>query len=207
MSDKKYVIFGSGGLAKEIIGYIVNMYGYDAIKAVVSTEPFNNVEYAKLFNVVDEIKFGEYPEAEFILAVADPKIKKIIVQKNEDRWATFIHSSCEVSPFAKIGKGCILTPQSIVVADAILGDFVFLNTNATVGHDSIVGNYTTLFPNTEICGNCNIGQNCIFGIGAYAVPNVNLVDNTKVSAGSIVWNSYDEPCLLIGNPAKPKIKS
>lgn len=207
MNKNKYVIFGSGGLAKEIIGYLVEMYGNNhGILAVVSTEPFNNPKYAQ-FKVQTKLDPNEYPDAKFLLAVADPKTKKIIVEKNEDRWTTFIHSSAQVNPFATIGKGCILTPQSIIAGDAILGDFVFFNTNATVGHDSYIGDYTTLYPNTEICGNCNIGKYCIFGIGSYVVPNVNLPDGTKVGAGSVVWDSVEEKCLLVGNPAKPKIKA
>jgi len=204
MNKEKLVIFGSGGLSKEIIAYLVEMYGDNhGIVAVISTEPFNNPKYSE-FKVQESLNDGEYPDAKFILAVANPKIKKIIVEKNEDRWTTFIHPSAHVSRFATIGKGCILTPQTIVTADAVIGDYVFLNTNATVGHDSIIGDYTTLYPNTEICGNCNIGKNCVFGIGSYVVPNVNLVDDTKVAAGSIVWESVTEPCLLIGNPAKPR---
>jgi len=207
MNKEKYVIFGSGGLAKEIIGYLVEMYGDDhGIVAVVSSEPFNNSKYNQ-FVVKDSIGIDEYPEAKYLLAVADPRTKRLIVEKNADRWTSFIHSSAHVSPFAEIGKGCILTPQSIVAGDAVLGNFVFFNSNATVGHDSFIGDYTTLYPNTEVCGNCNIGKDCIFGIGAYVVPNVNLPDGTKVGAGSVVWESISEKCTLVGNPAKPKVKT
>lgn len=201
----EYVIFGSGGLAKEIIGYIVSEQGpYHGIRAVVSTEPFNNPEYNEMFNVMEELPKGMYPNAKFILAVANPKVKRSIVEKNEDRWTSYIHSSAHVSPFAKIGKGCVLTPQTLVVGDAVVGDFVFFNTNATIGHDSILGNYSTMFPNTEICGNCQLGDNCIMGIDSHIVPGVTLPSGTKVGAGSIVWNSVDRACLLVGNPAKPE---
>ena len=202
---EEYVIFGSGGLAKEIIGYIVGEQGpYHGIRAVVSTEPFNNPEYNRKFNVVQELPKGAYPGAKFILAVADPKVKKIIVEKNEDRWTTYAHESAFISPFAKVGKGCVLTPQTMIVGDAIVGDFVFFNTNATIGHDSTLGNYSTMFPNTEICGNCHLGDNFIMGIDSHIVPGVTLPAGTKVGAGSIVWKSVDRPCLLVGNPAEPK---
>lgn len=201
----KYVIFGSGGLAKEVIGYLVEQHGDNhGIVAVVSTQPFNNQKYNK-FPVQSSLQPGEYPDAKFILAVADPKIKKIIVEKNEDRWTNYIHPTVTLSPFATVGKGCVLTPQVIVTADAKIGDFVFMNTNATVGHDSIIGSFTTIFPNAEICGDCIVGESCIFGIGSYVIPKVNLPSGTKVGAGSIVWKSVDEPCLLIGNPAVAKV--
>lgn len=207
MNKNKYVIFGSGGLAKELIGYLVNIYGDEHnILAVVSSEPFNNPVFNKKFNVIPKIEKAEFPEAKFILAVADPKTKRIIVEKNEDRWTNFIHPSVELSPFVKLGKGCVLAPQVILVGDCVIGDFVFFNTNATVGHDSYIGDYTTLYPNTEVCGNCIIGKDCVFGIGSYVIPNVNLSDGTKVSAGAVVRKSYDEPYLLVGNPASPLYK-
>lgn len=205
---KKYVIFGSGGLAKELIGYIANEHGVDTIAAIVSTEPFNNPEYTKSFNVRNSIEIGEFPECEFLLAVAQPDVKRAIVSKNEDRWGTYIHPSCEVSPFAKIGRGCMLTPQCIVVGDAIIEDFVFMNTNATVGHDARVGQWSTMFPNTEICGDCQIGPGCIFGIGSYVLPDRHLSAGIQVSAGSIVRHSYQNSehagIILQGNPAKPR---
>jgi sugar O-acyltransferase (sialic acid O-acetyltransferase NeuD family) len=204
MNKEKLVIFGSGGLAKEIIGYLVKTYGDNhGIMAVVSIEPFNNPVFSERFKVLQKLEKGDFPGAKFILAVAEPKIKRIIVEKNEDRWTNYIHPSVELSPFAKIGKGCVFAPQSMIVGDCILGDFIFCNTNATVGHDSTVGDFTTMYPNTEVCGNCNIGTDCVFGIGSYVIPNINLPSYTKVSAGAVVRNSYEEPHLLVGNPAKP----
>jgi sugar O-acyltransferase (sialic acid O-acetyltransferase NeuD family) len=204
----KYVIFGSGGLAKELIGYIANDQGLAAIAAVVSTEPFNNPEYTKYFPVRSSIEPGEFAGCEFLLAVAQPDVKRIIVDKNEDRWGTYIHPSAEVSKFAKIGKGCVLTAQCIVVGDPVVEDFVFMNTNATIGHDARVGKWTTMFPNTEICGDCIIGENCIFGIGSYVLPGKKLANGVKVSAGSIVRHDYDQEShrdiVLQGNPARPR---
>lgn len=197
----RYVIFGSGGLAKELIGYL---YGKHDIACVVSTEPFNNFEFARQFKVVPKLHRGEHPDAAFLLGVAQPEVKRKIVAENEDRWATFIHPTATVSPFATIGRGCILTPQTIVVGDAVLGDFVFMNTNATVGHDAVIGDYTTMFPNTEVCGNCTLGQDVIMGIGSYVIPNVALPSKTKVSAGAIVRKSIDTPTTLYGDPAKPR---
>lgn len=197
----KYVIFGSGGLAKELIGYL---YGKDEIACVVSTEPFNNFSYSRLFQVVPKLNRGEFPDAKFLLAVAQPEIKRKIVAENEDRWASYIHPTATVSPFATIGRGCVLTPQTIVVGDAVLRDFVFMNTNATIGHDAIIGAYSTMFPNTEICGNCQIGEDVIMGIGSYVIPNVSLPSGTKVSAGAVVRKSIDAPTTLYGDPAKPR---
>lgn len=189
----RYVIFGSGGLAKELIGY-----GVDPLY-IVSTEPLNNGDYE--FQVRDKV--GPLNEnVRFLLAVADPQIKRKIVSENEDRWDTWIHPSCHVSRYAKVGKGCILAPQALVCGDPVIGDFVFMNTNATVGHDTKIGSYSTLFPNTEVCGNCDVGEDCLFGIGSYVLPKVTLPQGTKVSAGAVVRKSPPDNRTLYGDPAK-----
>lgn len=193
------VIFGSGGMAKELIDYMESQYD---IVCVVSTEPFNNPDYNHL--VVDKLDPGEFPDALFYMGVADPALKRKFVAENEDRWGSYVHPTAYFSSYAKLGKGCILTPQTLVVGDAVLGDFVFMNTNATVGHDSKIGDYTTLFPNSEVCGNCILGDDCLVGIGGYVLPNVFLPSGTKVSAGAVVRKSIDKPTTLYGDPAKPR---
>jgi acetyltransferase EpsM len=193
------VIFGAGGMAKELIDYMESQY---TIVCVVSTEPFNNPRYGH--KVVERLEPGAYPGAGFYLAVANPAIKRKIVAENEDRWETYVHPSAYVSHYARVGKGCILTPQTLVVGDAQLQDFVFLNTNATVGHDAIVGSYSTLFPNSEVCGDCILGEDCLVGIGGYVLPKVFLPSGTKVSAGAVVRKSIDQATTLYGDPAKPR---
>ena len=89
--------------------------------------------------------------------------------------------------------------QSQSDVDAVLKHF---------GHDARVGKWTTMFPNTEICGDCIIGENCIFGIGSYVLPGKKLANGVKVSAGSIVRHDYDQDhhcdIVLQGNPARPR---
>ena len=181
----KFVIFGSGGMAKEVIGY-VESDGHEVVR-VISPEPFRDPDGI----------WSSYSVADLI----DPVIKRKVVSENPGvEWGTFIHSSCYVSPHAKIGRGCIFAPQALVCGDPTIGDFCFFNTNATIGHDSTLGAYSTLFPNTEICGDCQIGDGVIFGIGAYALPGVTLPSGSKVSAGAVVRESHDSPVTLFGDP-------
>lgn len=199
----KYVVFGSGGFAKEVISYLIS--DGHIIEAVVSTLPFNNEKYNN-FNLVSKLSPGEYPDSEFIMAVGDIAIKKIFVEQNEDRWATFIHSTAFVSPFAKIGKGCIVCPFTSVLGDAIVEEFVTLNVYTTVAHDNVVKKYTTYSPYTGTMGNCEIGEECFLGTAAYCIPKVKLPSGTKVSAGAVVRKSVAESCTLYGDPAAPRQK-
>ena len=195
----RYVVFGSGGLAKEMIGYLLDD-GHEIV-CVVSSEQFGGEAFKypvvpRLDHVEDGIRY--------LLAVSDPATKRKIVSENEDRWDSYFHSSCFVSRHSRIGRGSILAPQSIVAGDAELGNFVFFNTNATVGHDATIGHYSTLMPNSEVCGECVVGEDVMVGIGAYVLPGRRVGDGGKVSAGAIVRNNVQEKETVYGDPAKPR---
>lgn len=189
----RYVIFGSGGMAKEVIGYLESD-GHE-VDHVVSTQPFNNERF-------NRYECGpSYYGGPALLAVADPEVKRAIVAQHPDiEWATYAHSSCFISRHARIGRGCVFAPNAMVCGDPVIEDFCFLNTNATIGHDSRLGAYSTLFPNTEVCGDCNLGEGCILGIGAYVIPGIKLPAGTKVSAGAVVRESIEAPANIYGDP-------
>lgn len=202
MSKEKFVIFGSGGLAKEIIGYIESD-GHE-IEAVVSTQPFNCNSYKK-YKIFNKLEKGMFPDSQFIMAVGDINVKKAFVEQNENRWGNFIHSSCHISRHSKLGVGITMCPYSAILGDANVGNFVTFNVYSCVAHDNIIGDYITFSPYCGTMGNCNIGDECFFGTAAYCIPKVTLGNKIKVSAGSMVRHSYEDECVLLGNPAKPRI--
>ena len=196
----RVAIFGAGGMAKEMICYLHGDDRYQ-IACIVSTEPFNNPAYAEQFKVLDRVPSDVEG---YILAISDPASKRKVVSENENKWITYVHPSAFISHYAKVGLGCAFAPQSLVCGDPVIEDFVFFNTNATVGHDSTIRRFSTLGPNSEVCGNCDIGEGVIFGIGAYVVPHVNIASAAKVSAGAVVRKSVLEAVTVYGDPAQPR---
>lgn len=208
------VVFGSGGFAKELLGYLAEEENRFRVLHCVSTEPFNSNVYNKRYEVRERADEHYAPGAIFLVAVADPRVRRKLARDiyaggHGHRLEKYVHPTCTVSRYARIGAGCILAPQAIVVGDAVLDEFVFLNTNATVGHDSRIGAFTTMFPNTEVCGDCSVGEDCMLGIGSYVLPGHKIGPRTKVSAGSFVRHDFPEgDCTLQGNPAtKREMKS
>jgi len=197
----KLAVFGTGGLAKELIGYLVSD-GHEVAYAV-STEKFSGSSKFDNVPVYGRVQGGVDG---YVLGVSEPDIKRKLVAENEDRWITFAHSSAFVSPHATVGRGCILTPQTIVAGDCVLGNFGFMNTNASVGHDSRIGDYSTLMPNSEVCGNVIVGEDVFIGIGAYVVPYKNVGNRAKLSAGCVVRHPVAEDTTVYGDPAAPRKK-
>lgn len=206
------IIYGTGGLAKELIGYIE---GEDRgpcvlrryrVLGCVSSEPFNNKDF-------DYPVWKEYPagivaglDPLCFMGVADPDLKSMFVTAAPRgvEWGTYIHPSAIVSPYAKLGRGCVMTPGAILAGDAAAGEFVFMNTNATIGHDAVVGPFASMMPNSEVCGGCYIGIGAFIGIDAHILPGVSVGDGAKVSAGAIVRRDVRAGATVYGDPAKER---
>ena len=45
-------------------------------------------------------------------------------------------------------------------------DFVFLNMESMVCHDSIIGAFSTLAPRATVAGNVKVGEGCYLGISS-----------------------------------------
>lgn len=205
MSTQVHII-GTGGLGKEIIGYLHEPGSVFEVVGAWGDEPFNNDRYAPFYRgTIADAARALGPDDKALLAVAHPRGKHAVLDAlggpDALDWQRFVHPQANLSPFATLGKGVIITPTAIVAGDATLGDFVFFNSGAATGHDTVIEKFSTLFPNSEVCGDCHVGEDSILGIGAFVVPGVVLPPRTRVSAGSLVWSSPESAGLLSGNPA------
>jgi len=206
---KNIHIIGTGGLAKELIGYIE---GEENKRYVISgcwgEEDFNNTKYEKYYRgKIEEFKKNYKDNECVIIAIASGRTREGMMKDQlhdlKIDYETYIHPSCEISPFSDIGVGCLLAPQVIICADAQVGNHTFLNTECVVGHDSIILDFNCLFPKVEICGDCFIEKFCTFGIASLVLPGIRMKEGSKLDAMSVLRKSVNSSAMFIGNPAKP----
>jgi len=206
---KKLHIIGTGGLAKELIGYIESEAPkrYE-IAGCWSEENFNNKQFKEYYSGnITKLK-ETYQKSELvIIAISNNDIRRRLIEEElkdvDVKYETYIHESCIVSKFASIGKGCIFAPYVIVCADAVIKDFVFLNTEVVIGHDSTVESFCCLFPKVEICGNCYIEESCVFGINSIVLPGLRMKRSSRLDALSVLRKTYNKSAIFLGNPALP----
>jgi len=70
-------------------------------------------------------------------------------------------------------------------------------------HNSVIGDFTTIAPNTVILGNVKTGNRCCIGSNATILPNLVIGDDVIVWAGSVVTKNITESgCIYVGITAK-----
>ena len=202
---RRLVILGAGGFAREVVLYLVGGY-YSRVAFLDDTGARS--EKCLLppnASLISDLS-AEWEGSDFIIAVGNPRAKKVL----EDRYAHLLG----VRPNVEYGClwldkgllpecGVIITPGCVLTTNISLGRHVTININSTVGHDTVIGDYTTISPGCNISGNVVIGEGCLIGTGAAIREKVLIASNVTVGAGAVVVKNLDKPGgVYIGNPAR-----
>lgn len=175
-------IIGKGGFAREVALY---------------------VKGKKLFFENEELK-DALPSFLSVIAIGNGSVReKIVKEYPELNWA--IVDAGESFGEVKLGIGTIICPGTILTTDIKIGNHVILNLNCTVGHDVVIGDYTTASPGVNISGNVSIGKRCYLGTNSVIREKISICDDVVIGAGGVVVKDITEPGVYVGNPVK-KIK-
>ncbi len=208
---KKIIIYGAGGLGKEIalvieninqVGGIWDFLGFVDDKIKKGTEIYAGYKVMGSKKIFAELREDVY----VICAVGDGKVRQsiyqIILQNNYVLIPTIVDASVNLGKNITIGKGSIVCKGSSLTVDTEIGEGVLINVGALVGHDSSIGDYSTLSPRAMIAGNTKIGQRCTLGAGSFVLEGIKITDDTKIAPLSGVYRNIDKPGVYSGNPAR-----
>jgi len=205
------VIIGAGGFGREVktiidavnkVEKIYNFIGYydDGIEKGTM---INN--FPVLGNLHDLNSSSE--PISVLLGIGDPTTKsKIIAKLSSDKinFPTLIHPSVQISEDeVAISKGCIICGGTIITCNIVIGSFVTLNLMCTIGHDTIIDDFSSFMPSVNISGEVHIQEKVYVGTGAKIINQLTIGTGTIVGAGAVVSKSLPDYCTAVGIPAKP----
>ena len=120
-----------------------------------------------------------------------------------------IHPATLVDPDAVIGKDCVIGDASIICAGSVMaiasrtGFNCIINLNCTLGHDSILEDFCTVHPGSNISGRVHVGQCAEIGTGTKIIQGKAVGEGAILGAGSVVVRDIPPKCTAVGCPAKP----
>jgi sugar O-acyltransferase (sialic acid O-acetyltransferase NeuD family) len=206
---KDIVIIGAGGFGREVAWLIEdinkensewNILGFvDDNKEIVGTE-MNGYE------VLGDIEWLKSQELNVVCAIGDPITKKRTIERLNDSnnfFPVLIHPSVIYSDRVSFGEGSIICAANIITTDIKIGNHVIINLDCTIGHDAILGDFTTVLPSVNVSGFVVTGKSVSVGTGSAIIQGVKIGENTIVGAGSVVVKDLPDNCTAVGAPAKP----
>lgn len=202
-----FVIVGAGGMGRELLGWIAGC-GPDTrrrfqVEAFVSEEGDAGTTCHGLPVVVPDGWTGPAPR--FVIAFSDPAARKRVALALAARgWMaeTFIHDSAVVGLNARIGAGTVICPVCRISSDCEIGEHVLVNSSSGIGHDAVVGSYSSLLGAVSVNGNARVGEGVLLGAGSMIYPGKTIGDGATVGLASVVLRNVRAGTTVFGNPAR-----
>ena len=155
--------------------------------------------------VGDPAEWQPQPDEVFIAGIGDSETRLLVCGGLIIRGAQFvtvIHPSVTLGLSARIGTGCVLAPNAVLSANATIEALVLLNVGATLGHDCIAGEGTTVSSHCDVMGYARLGRGVFMGSHSCVLPGLSVGDFAVVGAGSAVVRNVAPRTTVLGVPAQ-----
>lgn len=208
---KDLVIIGAGGFGRETAFLVEeinsvknqwNLLGYIDDNPNIQGKVINSISVIGNLEWLNSYKNELY----IVVAIGDPKLKKLIVERicNENlHFATLIHPNAIISKSSYIGMNVIIQANCIISTNVEVLDHVSINPQCGIGHDSIINSYSSLFWNVNISGNVNVEEGTLLGTKATVLQGLKLGEWSTIGAGAVVNREVFSNNTVVGVPAKP----
>lgn len=218
MGKQRIVVYGAGGLAREI-AWLVDCANATAAQWEIACfiddqapEQGQEQHGVPVTNLGAAVK--RFPEALAVVGVGAPRDRERLSGALAARgfgFISLIHPNVVCSRWSLIGGGCLVQAGCIVSVDVRLGEHVLLNGASTVGHDSVIGDFSVVGPGVNISGHVHIGRGVLIGTGATILegtPSAPLLigDGAVIAAGACVLRSVETGQTVAGVPARPLVR-
>lgn len=210
MSWHKVVVVGSSGHARVVIDIL---------------EQSTSLHLAGLLDDFREV--GELTDGYRVLGkIADlPAVMELhsvdaVVVAVGDNWARYglvekignlipdvffpalIHPRACIARSAKIDDGCMIMANAVINSGSHLKRFCIVNTAATLDHDGMMEEFSSLAPGVHAGGNVQIGKYSSVSIGATIIHERKIGEHCVIGAGAVVTRNIPANSLALGVPAK-----
>lgn len=210
------VIVGAGGFGREVhavfeainaaggaldlIGYVDDLGASDELLARLGTSRLGGVDVLSTDGGPVDDGVG------YVVAIGAGEVRRRIdarLTAAGRRPLTLVHPMATVGGDNRIGEGCILTAGARVTTNISLGRHTQLHVNCTIGHDSVLDDFVSVYPGATVSGNVHLAEGVTIGTGANVLPGITVGAGAFVGAGAVVTADIEPGVTVVGVPARP----
>ena len=211
---KDIVIFGAGGLAREIafliedINHSANKPVWNILGFVETDHQLINKQVGKYVVFCAEDDLLNYDETICaVIGIGNPKIIQKIVSKFQGVqnivFPNIIHPQTIWDQMRiQLGHGNVICAGNILTTDVVIGSFNLINLHCTIGHDTVIHDGSVINPGANISGGVVIHSGCLIGTGATILQYKTIGEGATVGAGTLVNKDVEPGTTVVGVPAR-----
>jgi sugar O-acyltransferase (sialic acid O-acetyltransferase NeuD family) len=198
-------IYGAGGLGREVLALVRRLEEWEP-KGFIDdgVRKGNIVNGIPLVGGMDEIKMMD--AIDIVIAIGSPLLKqRIVAQMNgKVRFPFLIDPKAAIldPSSVHINAGSIICSGAVLTTGIFVGEHVLVNLNATVGHDTSIGSFSSVMPGVNIAGEVKIGEGVLLGSGCNIMNRSSVGKNAQVGMGAVVLKNVGDGETVVGIPAK-----
>jgi sugar O-acyltransferase (sialic acid O-acetyltransferase NeuD family) len=202
------IVVGASGYGREVFQYVKDIAAHRPDvrpKGLLDDDPSLRAGVGGEAIIGDTRTYAIQADDRFVVSAGNPAVRQSLAERLAGRGATFmtlVHPTAYVSPSARIGTGCVVSPFASVGSRAQLDDHVLLVMYASVAHDCSVGSFCSFSPYAAVAGGSVVGPRVFFGGHALVTPMRHVGQDCKIAAGAVVYRDVPDGSLAAGNPAK-----
>ncbi len=114
--------------------------------------------------------------------------------------ATGIHPRSYLDPSTETGYGVLICANVCTSFGVKIGNYIHCYTNSFLGHDTIVGDYSTVAAHSVIGARNRIGKGAHIGLNSTTREEVTIGEYVIVGMAAVVLNDVPDRELVVGNP-------
>ena len=198
---KRYYILGAGGLGRELCHWLKDAHAECA--GFSDDNPHALARYTGYPAVIGDTDSCPL-DLPILCGIGQNTVRQGCVARLQERGATFasfIHPLAKVLP-CTLGEGAVVAPLAYIGADAVIGDFLFIQTGAVIGHDVQAGAFLRMDTTAFLGGFSAVGDGVTLHTGAKVMPGKKVGDGCTIGAGSVVISNLRAGSTVFGVPAQ-----